>query len=190
MTQTDLPGALGLHEDEARHVRDARELSPLLQAHFDSILDIGCGGAWVDVLLAKKHGIKTVHLIDGDGTAEKIHGFRADTQAWADVQIGAANVREHTQAEVFTHKPHPATRVPPVDVVISLKSWGHHYPVDRYIDLVNACLRPGGILVIDARTRKRQSRAALSYLRQHGYKLIWSGGDSPRCVRMAFERCG
>jgi len=37
------------------------------------------------------------------------------------------------------------------DLVISLISWGFHYPVSIYIDQVHDLLKPDGVLIIDVR---------------------------------------
>lgn len=40
---------------------------------------------------------------------------------------------------------------PDLDLVISLISWGFHYPVETYLERVYALLRPGGRLILDVR---------------------------------------
>ncbi len=38
-----------------------------------------------------------------------------------------------------------------VDLVISLISWGFHYPVATYLDRTHELLKPGGRLILDVR---------------------------------------
>lgn len=48
----------------------------------------------------------------------------------------------------------PGFTLPPelrFDLVISLISWGYHYPVETYLDQVHAALNPGGHLILDVR---------------------------------------
>lgn len=44
----------------------------------------------------------------------------------------------------------------PLDLVISLVSWGFHFPVSTYLDQVHDLLREGGRLILDLRKRKDQ----------------------------------
>jgi SAM-dependent methyltransferase len=39
----------------------------------------------------------------------------------------------------------------PIDLVLSLLSWGYHYPISVYLDQVSDLLTPGGTLVVDVR---------------------------------------
>ena len=38
--------------------------------------------------------------------------------------------------------------------IYSICSWGHHYPIETYLDLVCRCLRRGGTLIVDLRLWK------------------------------------
>jgi hypothetical protein len=43
---------------------------------------------------------------------------------------------------------------PEMDLVVSLISWGFHYPLSTYLDQVYNLLRTGGHLIIDLRYRE------------------------------------
>ena len=42
----------------------------------------------------------------------------------------------------------------PLDLVVSRKSWGFHYPLDEYLEKVAASVRPGGAVITDVRRGK------------------------------------
>ena len=43
----------------------------------------------------------------------------------------------------------------PVDLILSLHSWGFHYPISVYLDSVIKVLAPNGKIIIDIRRGKR-----------------------------------
>ena len=51
---------------------------------------------------------------------------------------------------IHLHRIDPDTTIP-CDVMISLLSWGFHYPVSTYSDLAVRSLRSGGTLILDVR---------------------------------------
>jgi SAM-dependent methyltransferase len=153
---------------------------------FTSVLDIGCGLAAFDAYLASCCGVRDVHLIDGDGRGRKVHGYVDSAQdPWGDVELGVRVVRANAPSEtrVSSYSPPASARVPGVDLVISLRSWGHHYPVSTYVDLVRRCLLPGGSLVLDLR-RGVAGRAALEAA---GFRHLRTLADrSSKCAREVF----
>ena len=47
--------------------------------------------------------------------------------------------------------PDPRAAVPPCELVYSNCSWGHHYEIETYLELVLRVLKPGGTLIVDLR---------------------------------------
>lgn len=139
-----------------------------------SILDIGCGLAMVPVILAQRSGIKTIHLMDGDGTGEKFADYREIGQPWNDVQTGVDLVRANVPwgVEVIGHQADPAVTIP-VDLIVSFKSWGLHYPVETYMGLAARSLREPDVLVIDL----HREGEACATLEAAGYRLIHKIGE-------------
>ena len=133
-----------------RGLPDYQQIAPWLPQRFDSILDIGCGGAWIDVFIANNHGLKTVHLMDGVTAGPKRRGYGEAGLPWRSVSSGMARVFQNAAVGVIGHGPDPSLTIP-VDVIISLKSWCHHYPAQHYLPLAKRSLKPGGILVVDVR---------------------------------------
>lgn len=116
-----------------------------------SVLDIGCGLGVIDVFLARA-GVQEIHLMDGDGSGERRDDYGADVEAWNDVRLAEQMVRWNAPArtEIYTHQANPNLRVN-VDMIISFKSWGTHYPISVYASLARHCLAEGGLVVLDIR---------------------------------------
>lgn len=118
-----------------------------------NILDIGCGMAGIDILLDRHYGGEAkITLLDKQGKADTINaGFHqsADTFAhYHDFGLalemleanGVTGVKTiDINAEKFPRKQ--------FNVVISLLSWGFHYPIDTY----QLNVKKGGIIVADVR---------------------------------------
>src|SRR6185369_15191748 len=77
--------------------REFREIKPWLPRQVQSIVDIGCGFAGIDVLLARHFGpLCDARLIDGNGKAPRRGGFEPAGLPWYDVECGARFVRDNT----------------------------------------------------------------------------------------------
>lgn len=105
-------------------------IEPHLPASVDSILDIGCGMGGIDVYLRKRYPLARIELLDGDGD-ESRNGFNK--------RLGAFNRRSATEAFLYAnrvsisgwHDIDTKERLD-FDLVISLASWGYHYPISTY----------------------------------------------------------
>ena len=123
-----------------------------------SILDIGCGVAGIDVLLNKHYEGKPVFCLLDKTKIERsvFYDFKSrgafynslDTAKEMLIQNGISEGSVHcleaTDAnEIDIHRK--------VDLVISLISWGFHYPIETYLDIVYDKLTEGGSLILDVR---------------------------------------
>jgi SAM-dependent methyltransferase len=156
---------------------DVSAMAPyLLQG---DVLDIGCGVGGPTALIAQHCGGK-LHLLDGTGWGKRRVAYG---QA-----MGPYNERAMTErllrangVEEFTWWPVGATELPRVDNVVSLISWGWHYPVETYLEPVTEALRPGGRLILDLRPGQygekalTKSFALVAYYQGFGKcnKTVW-----------------
>jgi SAM-dependent methyltransferase len=144
-----------------------------------SMLDIGCGLGLSSALIAKYSNMNYLALLDGDGSGKLFSDYRTDAPAWNDVRIAGtlarANVGDGCRVETFFQDRELTI---PVDLIVSFKSWGTHYPVGHYLPLAKRSLNPGGLIVIDLRPddedfRERQRRRVLA----DGFRLVERSGD-------------
>jgi SAM-dependent methyltransferase len=125
-----------------------------------AILDIGCGVAGIDARLSdhyKEKGKKVDFcLLDKTELNEKVYyGLEKRAAFYNSLEIarnllianGVMGQNIYTQeaigAPIFPSKK--------FDLILSLVSWGFHYPVETYLDEVYEKLMPGGTLIIDIR---------------------------------------
>ncbi len=118
--------------------QDYQEILPYLPAKVDTILDIGCGLAGVDVLLKRHYPEAQLWLLDSDGARPPPGLTLAPHAGWnkvmepfssrrvADELLALNGVKADRWIDVGTKEALVA------DLVISLASWGFHYPLSSY----------------------------------------------------------
>jgi len=123
-----------------------------------SVLDIGCGVAGIDVLISKHYSNNiNIFLIDKTYTNKKIYyGFKRKASFYNSLDI-SKNVLELngvSSDNIFIQEANDDNSIDfkeSFDIVISLISWGFHYPVFTYLDSVYDKLNQNGILIIDVK---------------------------------------
>lgn len=172
---------------EAKALRDFATIEPWLPGQTSgwAVLDIGAGLGGVDIVIARSRAVSWVHIIDGDGTAAPQSSFRVESRAWADREIARSLIEANAPKDtlIVAHPPDPAETIP-ADLIISLKSWGHHYPVDVYLGLARRSLRVGGRIIIDIRKRRGGGLAAMQ---AGGFRCVGKAHETPKCERLVFE---
>ena len=140
-----------------RATKRATQIEEFIGTRYEvnSMMDIGCGLGLIDVMLSKYLTLERIHLVDGDGTNPIQHDYQEHMQPWNDVHVAAELVFLNTDVrQIITHEPSPALRVDPLDLLVSFKSWGVHYPIGVYLNLARDCVKPGGLLIIDIRDER------------------------------------
>jgi hypothetical protein len=172
--------------------QECERLVPFLPARVSSILDIGCGNhPLIDIWLSRYYSNPlTIHLIDGDKQIrprgkEQVN-FRQQTIPWRDRNAAIAMLhREVAGCAVYGHPPDPGLTIP-CDLIVSRRSWGHHYPISTYIDLADRSLREGGRIIVDI----RNETDGLKVFGKRGFRVISDNLEltSPKCQRLALTR--
>lgn len=157
--------------------------------HGGKMLDIGCGHGLLTLMAARITGVLSVSIVDGDRAAEQRQGFHEDVKPWNDVRLAGKTLKGNLPdiVEVAEFTPGTFTRFGwqnEIDLVISTKSWGHHYPVGEYIEEVLRAIAPGGHLIIDVRkgTTGRDELLAAGFI---SAKQI---GGTEKCDRYWMQR--
>ena len=136
--------------EELRHT--FATFSHLLPAKARRVLDIGCGMAGIDALLSEHYGHDVdLYLADRQGESPKIRlGFSRAASHYHDF-VSALDLLSANAVRI--DQVHPINvdqdKFPsePFDVVISLLSWGFHYPIDDYAPRIAS----GGVIIADIR---------------------------------------
>ena len=166
-----------------------------------TILDIGCNTAFLDLVLMQHAGVKVFHLVDGDGRSRQKVKFAPSPVPWGDVTLGAEllhlNAPEDVAVFPWVIAPPSGAEVfnvtfnTPLDMIISTRSWGHHYPVETYLGMAQRCVRPGGILILDLRDLNGIMPMQVDTLRSAGFTPVLRLDDVSRmnkCKRWVFEK--
>ncbi|MHB1086133.1 MAG: hypothetical protein ACYCZ0_00100 [Minisyncoccota bacterium] len=158
------------------------DIQPWLQGVKTS-LDIGCGLAGLSIMLGNRSGVETVHLVDGGGGVSSKVGF-GSRLPWSDVAIAAALARANlTGTKVVAYRADDLPGAIPADLIVSMKSWGHHYPVGVYADFARRSLNPGGIAVLDI----RRGSGGFEEMEAAGFVPVGKISETPKSERFAFR---
>lgn len=172
-------------------------IAPYVRADITlDILDIGCGLGGIDVMIARHRSVDSITLIDGTGDIAKRGkiNFKPDQEAWADVRVARDFVTENTRVcLVSADTPDNLLRAAMTckvmqmsgfDLIVSLRSWGHHYPASVYAKAAHIFLSAGGRAILDIRrgTGGRQEMEAV------GFRFVAICDEGKKHQRMVFER--
>lgn len=141
---------------------DFSMIEPYLPEKVTSILDIGCGMAGIDVHLKRKYPDARLELLDGDGETP-VYNFNDSCTPY--------NSREATEELLLAngvavdrwHNIGTKDQLE-ADLVVSLISWGFHYPLSAY--------KVRGFCIADIRRDKQRVKGS----------IIWKAPKSDRCA--------
>ncbi|MDP3958237.1 MAG: class I SAM-dependent methyltransferase [bacterium] len=143
------------NEDIAKEYDRIKDYLP---AHALRVLDIGCGVAGIDILLSRHYkDAPHVYLLDKSRIEEEVYyGLEQKGAFYNSLEVAKKLLIENGVAENHIHVQEVGAENEigypgPFDLVISLISWGFHYPVSTYLDQAYELLVPGGTLIIDVR---------------------------------------
>jgi SAM-dependent methyltransferase len=137
---------------------DYESLGPYLPERVSSMLDIGCGLGGIDLMLYRHYAEfgPTVALLDREGVSDSVYyGYAPEAAHYASLELARRFLVENgvPSEAVATFNAdgdgYPAGRQ--FDLIISVVSWGFHYPLETYLSDVDRTLSVGGTLVIDVR---------------------------------------
>lgn len=140
--------------------REWREIESYLPAG-GALCDIGCGGAFIDVVAWKHRATRSLSLIDIETTKERYHNYHATGAGYSNLgsarRFLIANGVPDESIAVCNPRRNPLPGGP-FDLIISLLSAGHHYPVAEYVPFVLQTLAPGGAFIFDMRRDTAQEK--------------------------------
>lgn len=141
---------------------DFAMIEPHLPDAVDSILDIGCGLAGIDVYLKRKYPAAHLMLLDSDGAISNVGltdaGGAGGSRECAESLLAANGIKPDQWLDIGTDEPLTA------GLVISLLSWGFHYPLTAY--------RVSGLCIADIR-RGQQIPGAVIHRGKKADRTIW-----------------
>lgn len=155
--RTDSSRIKAMYEDDMW--KEYQSLQRFLPHTCNSILDIGCGVAGIDVFLSKhyKDNQPIFYLLDKTDIEDKVfYDFKHRGAFYNSLDVAKATliangVQEKNVNAIEAADNNDINIDSKIDLVISLISWGFHYPVATYLERVRELLNIGGSLIIDVR---------------------------------------
>ena len=125
-----------------------------LPKNVKNIMDIGCGLGIINVLLNKFYNDKTsFYLLDKNRIDKKIkYGFSSNYESYNDLNETKRILLENNISEgsLFLFDVENDIQIDgKIDLVISLKSMGYHYPFETYLHLLRECCNENTIFIFD-----------------------------------------
>ena len=131
------------------------ELKNFLPENANNILDIGCGVGAINIFLNNFYkGSASFHLIDKNYISRKItYGFKKlNTEGYNNLLVTKKFLQENNVIEsninTYDVDKNELKKIK-YDLVISLLSWGYHYPLDTYIDYLKENSNNETIFIFD-----------------------------------------
>lgn len=132
------------------------EMREYLPKEVDSILDIGCGLAGIDILLSKHYKHPELYLMDNSEVSEKVvYGYDRRREFYSSFDATEALLKANyiKNYNLIDIKIKRLPMFEKIDLVISLLSCGYHYPVTEYLGYIKTILSKDGSLIIDIREK-------------------------------------
>jgi hypothetical protein len=153
----------------------------------NSVLDIGCGIGGIDYFIAKNNTNCQINLLDKTKIENEVYyGFKEKGAFYNNLDISEKflringitnNINLYTPESDFSNLKN-------VDLIISLISWGFHYPVDSYIDLVSSITRSSSSIIIDV--RKSHIDDSINKFKEIDFELSEEIFEFEKCKRLLF----
>ncbi len=139
--------------------QEYRSIRAQLPSRPTRILDVGCGVAAIDALLFMHYGRRSdlqFFLLDRSELFDlPRYGFSTRREFYNSLSVAErllrANGIDTARVHLLEAPKEPPLSLPAVDLVVSLASWGFHYPVSTYLEPAWNALAPGGTLILDIR---------------------------------------
>jgi len=151
------------HRVKKEFIRDMQQefegIENSLPARAHNILDIGCGIAGIDAFISGHYRHEAnIFLLDKTKTEKQVYyGFTKKGAFYNSLEIaGKFLISQGVPKEnIFSIdvEQQEDLRKHTFNLIISLLSWGFHYPVLTYLDLTYEILAPGGFLILDVRNK-------------------------------------
>jgi len=155
--------------------KDYDMIKDFLPKSCNSVLDIGCGLGLIDLAIYNHYGKVNLNLLDKTQDLDEskpLRGFNGKKYSFynsldasrATLEGNGVNPKDISCYEVDSHRELYNNKY---DVIISLLSCGWHYSIELYVDLIQKCLSPEGVLILDIRSNTDQ----LEYAKTH-FELV------------------
>ena len=136
-----------------------RSIRWVLPAGCARVLDIGCGVAGIDVLIQRHYAGRPLnfYLLDKSQVEDSVfYSYQPRGAFYNSLEVARSMLTENGIARERIHLLEATGNgdiqiAGSVDLIISLLSWGFHYPAATYLSQVYHLLSDDGVVVLDVR---------------------------------------
>lgn len=136
---------------------DFQSIKDVLPSKARNILDIGCGIAGIDFFLYQNYQNHepNLFLLDKEGISDVYYGFEEEASFYNSLDLSREflNLNGVPKDKIHTinisEDDFPSENN--LELIISIISWGFHYPVSTYLEEVYHSLSNNGVLIMDIR---------------------------------------
>jgi hypothetical protein len=162
---------------------DYKTVQHALPAAVRSIVGIGCGIGAFELLLQRRYPQARLTLLDGDGLAVHHAGTKDETSnaGWHSTDTAVYNDRAATEkffaangGRIDAWLPVGTRERVQADLIVSLHSWGFHYPLSTY--------DAHGMIIADLRRRIPENDKHIGMLDKYSGRVLWEGPKFDRCL--------
>jgi SAM-dependent methyltransferase len=172
--------------------QEYRSIRAQLPARPTRILDVGCGVAAIDALLFMHYGRSSdleFFLLDRTELIRRPrYGFSTRVEFYNSLAVATqllhVNGISPGRVDVVEVPHEPLLSLPAADLIVSLASWGFHYPVSTYLEQAWNALAAGGTLILDIRAGVGEERVLASRFTDiQPICELWEGKATRYCAR-------
>lgn len=137
-------------------IREYSTIKPYLPQRLSSVLDIGSGVAAIDALISDHYGNNVdVFLIDKTMVDKNVY-YKLEKRGsfYNSLSVAKELLDLNGVKSVHLQEATDDNRINfnyEFDLIISLISWGFHYPIETYLSQAYQKLKSNGILIVDVR---------------------------------------
>ena len=130
-----------------------------LPSNVENIMDIGCGLAVLDIFINEKYSNQpNFYLLDKNTIDTKIkYGFSKNYESYNDLNetINILQKNGLSKNQIYVKNVDEKFTInQKIDLVISLKSMGYHYPIENYIELLRKNCNNETVFIFDVFDKK------------------------------------
>jgi SAM-dependent methyltransferase len=169
-----------------------RSIRDYLPSNARNVLDIGCGIAAIDIFIDRHYKSSKdllFHLLDKTQIDDNLlYGFNQSGAFYNSLDMAKHLLMENGIEPGRIKLYEVSNDAKPdinqeFDIVISLISWGFHYPVDVYLDQVYQLMRHDGHLILDIRRDTNGEDKIRKYWRiTLNIKGFWQLKNNSECI--------
>ena len=132
--------------------REIEAIKDYLPKNVENIMDIGCGLGIINIYLNQIYNNQpNFFLLDKNRIDKEIkYGFSSEYESYNDLNQTKSLLLNNNINSLHTIDVEKDIKIEnKIDLVISLKSMGYHYPIDQYLKLFRTCCNDNTCFIFD-----------------------------------------